>query len=135
MSDRVHNLSDLEQRQALPLRVKLLLTKTRIRNWVNEYGATNCVVLMTFSPESLVLLHLAKSLYPKINVAFGECDEEMKPITAWMASEDEAKLDEWLEFGCNHYDNERPESSPIAFWLKEDVLQYIEEVTNDSEIQ
>ena len=31
-------IQDLQMKQALPLSVKILLTKDRIRQWVNEYG-------------------------------------------------------------------------------------------------
>lgn len=31
-------IQDLKMKQALPLEVKVLLTKDRIRQWVNEFG-------------------------------------------------------------------------------------------------
>ena len=31
-------LQDLKQKQALPLNVKVMLTKSRIRQWINAYG-------------------------------------------------------------------------------------------------
>ena len=124
MDDNAHSLDDLRQYQALPLSVKILMSKNRIRKWVNEYGAENVCVRMTFSPESLVLLHMVNEEYPEIKVAFS--DSELKPITTWMASEDKDGIDDWLTFGCNHYETEKPESRPLAFWLKENVLSYLE---------
>ena len=122
--DNAHTLSDLEQYQALPLKVKILMSKNRIRKWVNEYGANNVCVRMTFSPESLVLLHMVNEEYPSIKVAFSD-DSELKPIVSWMASEDESGLDDWLTFGCNHFETEKPESRPLAFWSKENVFEYL----------
>ena len=122
--DNAHTLSDLEQYQALPLKVKILMSKNRIRKWVNEYGANNVCVRMTFSPESLVLLHMVNEEYPSVKVAFSD-DSELKPIVSWMASEDESGLDDWLTFGCNHFETDRPESRPLAFWYKEDVFEYL----------
>ena len=122
--DNAHTLSDLEQYQALPLKVKILMSKNRIRKWVNEYGANNVCVRMTFSPESLVLLHMVNEEYPSIKVAFSD-DSELKPIVSWMASEDESGLDDWLTFGCNHFETDRPESRPLAFWSKENVFEYL----------
>lgn len=122
--DNAHTLSDLEQYQALPLKVKILMSKNRIRKWVNEYGANNVCVRMTFSPESLVLLHMVNEEYPSVKVAFSD-DSELKPIVSWMASEDESGLDDWLTFGCNHFETEKPESRAIAFWTKSDVLEYL----------
>ena len=122
--DNAHTLSDLEQYQALPLKVKILMSKNRIRKWVNEYGANNVCVRMTFSPESLVLLHMVNEEYPSVKVAFSD-DSELKPIVSWMASEDESGLDDWLTFGCNHFETDRPESRPLAFWYKENVFEYL----------
>jgi len=123
MDDNAHSLDDLRQYQALPLSVKILMSKNRIRKWVNEYGAENVCVRMTFSPESLVLLHMVNEEYPEIKVAFS--DSELKPIVSWMASEDESGLDDWLTFGCNHFETDRPESRAIAFWTKDDVFEYL----------
>ena len=122
--DNAHTLSDLEQYQALPLKVKILMSKNRIRKWVNEYGTNNVCVRMTFSPESLVLLHMVNEEYPSVKVAFSD-DTELKPIVSWMASEDESGLDDWLTFGCNHFETDRPESRPLAFWSKENVFEYL----------
>ena len=122
--DNAHTLSDLEQYQALPLKVKILMSKNRIRKWVNEYGTENVCVRMTFSPESLVLLHMVNEEYPSVKVAFSD-DSELKPIVSWMASEDESGLDDWLTFGCNHFETDRPESRPLAFWSKENVFEYL----------
>ena len=122
--DNAHTLSDLEQYQALPLKVKILMSKNRIRKWVNEYGANNVCVRMTFSPESLVLLHMVNEEYPSVKVTFSD-DTDLKPIASWMASEDESGLDDWLTFGCNHFETEKPESRPMAFWTKDDVLEYL----------
>ena len=122
--DNAHTLSDLEQYQALPLKVKILMSKNRIRKWVNEYGANNVCVRMTFSPESLVLLHMVNEEYPSVKVTFSD-DSELKPIVSWMASEDESGLDDWLTFGCNHFETEKPESRPLAFWSKENVFEYL----------
>ena len=129
--DNAHTLSDLEQYQALPLKVKILMSKNRIRKWVNEYGANNVCVRMTFSPESLVLLHMVNEEYPSVKVAFSD-DTELKPIVSWMASEDESGLDDWLTFGCNHFETDRPESRPLAFWYKDDVFEYLKIVQTES---
>jgi 3'-phosphoadenosine 5'-phosphosulfate sulfotransferase (PAPS reductase)/FAD synthetase len=126
--DNAHTLSDLEQYQASPLKVKILMSKNRIRKWVNEYGANNVCVRMTFSPESLVLLHMVNEEYPSVKVAFSD-DSELKPIVSWMASEDESGLDDWLTFGCNHFETEKPESRPLAFWEKGDIFEYLRKNT------
>ena len=125
-----HERWEMEQLQSLGLHVKILMTKQRLRDWLNEYGEDNCYVRMNLSAESLVLLHLVKWIaVGNIKVSFGDTDGHA--ISPWMASEDESGLDDWLRFGCNHYDTEKPESRPMAFWTKEDVLQYIKEYTDE----
>ena len=124
MDDNAHSLDDLRQYQDLSLSVKILMSKNRIRKWVNEYGEDDVCVRMTFSPESLVLLHMVNEEYPNVKVAFSD-DTELKPIIAWMASEDESGLDDWLTFGCNHFETDKPESRPMAFWYRDDVFKYL----------
>lgn len=53
-------------------------------------------------------------------------------ITAQMACESKLRLQQWLNNGCNAFDNKYPISNPMSFWLENDVLQYI--VENDLEI-
>lgn len=38
MAENVHTMNDLRQMQALPLNIKIAMTKGRIRAWVNEFG-------------------------------------------------------------------------------------------------
>ena len=127
MNNKAHTLERLAQYQALPLSLKISLSKRRIRGWVYVYGTDASVVLMTFSPESTVLLHMVNSLYPDVKVAF-EFKTGMKPITSWMASADVSGIDEWLTYGCNSYDAEQPVSKPMSFWNKEDVYEYLRTV-------
>lgn len=47
------------------------------------------------------------------------------PITAQTASESRLRTQVWLKQGCNAFDNKRPMSVPMAFWLEQDVLSYI----------
>lgn len=124
-----HSINDLRQYQALPLDIKIRMSMNRIRNWVNEYGEDNVCVAMTLSPEALVLLHLVHRNYPGVPAEFGG-SENRKPMTAWMASEDRDGVDDWLSFGCNHYDAENPVGRPMSFWTKTDVLEYIRKEVN-----
>ena len=47
------------------------------------------------------------------------------PITAQMASESINREKGWLHHGCNAFDATVPISNPMAFWLEQDVLEYI----------
>ena len=50
-----------------------------------------------------------------------------KPIVATMAQESMVRESAWLKNGCNAFDAKEPKSTPMAFWLEQDVLQYIKE--------
>lgn len=56
---------DLVMKQSLPLSVKILLTKSRIRDWYNEFCGD---VYISFSggKDSTVLLDLVRSMYPDV---------------------------------------------------------------------
>lgn len=50
-----------------------------------------------------------------------------KMITAQMASESRLRTQKWLENGCNAFDNAKPISNPMSFWVDDDVLLYVKE--------
>jgi 3'-phosphoadenosine 5'-phosphosulfate sulfotransferase (PAPS reductase)/FAD synthetase len=58
-----HTIQELQQWQALPLNVKVLMTKERIREWVNEYGEDGVYVSFSGGKDSTVLLHIAREMY------------------------------------------------------------------------
>ena len=58
-----HTKEELKQWQALPLEVKVLMTKERIRNWVDEYGIDGVYVSFSGGKDSTVLLHIAREMY------------------------------------------------------------------------
>lgn len=55
-----------------------------------------------------------------------------KPILGIMASESALRTQKYLAEGCNSFNSNRPNSSPMGFWTEQDVLEYI--VVNDIEI-
>lgn len=48
-----------------------------------------------------------------------------KPIIGTMACESMNREAAWYKHGCNAFDSKKPKSTPMAFWFKQDVLQYI----------
>lgn len=55
----------------------------------------------------------------------------LKPIIATMASESVLRKKDWLEKGCNAFDNKNPISKPMSFWTEQDVLTYLKKVDID----
>lgn len=50
-----------------------------------------------------------------------------KPMTAQMAAESRLRTSHWIKDGCNGFHLKEPTSNPMAFWVENDVLQYIVE--------
>lgn len=48
-----------------------------------------------------------------------------KPFVATMACESQLRQAAWLKHGCNAFDANRQQSTPMAFWTEQDVLKYI----------
>lgn len=52
-------------------------------------------------------------------------EDNRNPILAIMACESELRTKDWLQSGCNAFDNNNPISKPMSFWTEQDVLTYI----------
>ena len=48
-----------------------------------------------------------------------------KPFIGTMACESSLRRQSYLKSGCNAFDSKRPVSTPIGFWMEQDVLEYI----------
>lgn len=46
-------------------------------------------------------------------------------ITAQMACESKTRLKNWLQHGCNAFDQKKPVSNPLSFWRETDILEYV----------
>lgn len=57
----MHTIEELRERQALPLYLKLAMTKTRIRDWVNEYGEDGVYISFSGGKDSTVLLDIVRN--------------------------------------------------------------------------
>lgn len=42
-----------------------------------------------------------------------------------MATESMNRNTQWLKYGCNAFDKDRPTSQPLSFWTEQDILEYI----------
>ena len=61
-------IDDLRQKQALPLEVKILLTRERVRQWVNEYGEDGVYISFSGGKDSTVLLDLVRNRFGYKNI-------------------------------------------------------------------
>ena len=76
------SLSDLRQRQALPLNAKVLMSKSRIREWYNHWDGD---VYVSFSggKDSTVLAHLVHDMYPGVPLVFSNTGLEYPEIQSF----------------------------------------------------
>ena len=87
-------ISQLQQMQALPLSTKILLTKDRIRQWVNEYEEDGVYISFSGGKDSAVLLHIARSIYPNLLACFIDTGLEYPEVREFVKTFDNV---EWLK--------------------------------------
>ena len=86
MSERT--AKDLQELQALPLNLKVALTKQRIREWVHQYGEDGVYISFSGGKDSTVLLHLVRESYPDIPAVFVDTGLEYPEIRAFVKTFD-----------------------------------------------
>lgn len=88
MITNAHTIDDLKQLQAMPLPIKVAMTQTRIRAWVNEFGTEGVYVSFSGGKDSTVLLHIVRELYPDIPGVFVDTGLEYPEIREFVKTFD-----------------------------------------------
>ena len=70
MKQNRHTIQELQELQALPLDLKISLTKQRIREWIRYYGDNGVYVSFSGGKDSTVLLDIVREDYPKVTAMF-----------------------------------------------------------------
>lgn len=83
---------DLRQMQALPLDLKISLTKSRIRQWVHEFGEDGVYVSFSGGKDSTVLLHIVRSMFPGIPAVFVNTGLEYPEIVQFVKTFDNVEI-------------------------------------------
>ena len=83
---------DLRQLQALPLELKIGLTKRRISDWVNYYGTSGVYVSFSGGKDSTVLLHMVRELFPEVEAVFVNTGLEYPEIQQFVKSFDNVTI-------------------------------------------
>ena len=94
MGELIHTLDDLRQLQAMPLQIKVAMTQTRIRAWVNEYGEDGVYISFSGGKDSTVLLDLVRNLYPNVPAVFVDTGLEYPEIREFVKTFDNVT---WLK--------------------------------------
>ena len=83
---------DLQYYQAMPLDVKVAMTKNRIREWVREYGESGVYVSFSGGKDSTVLLHLVRQDFPNIEAVFVNTGLEYPEIQKFVKTFDNVTI-------------------------------------------
>lgn len=77
---------ELKYFQSMPLDIKVAMTQTRIREWINYYGMSGTYISFSGGKDSTVLLHLVRELYPDIEAVFVNTGLEYPEIQSFAKS-------------------------------------------------
>ena len=85
-------LADLQKLQQMPLQQKVIMTKARIRQWVERYGIDHVYVSFSGGKDSTVLLHIAREMYPDIKAVFFDTFLEFPEVRKFALSFDNVEV-------------------------------------------
>lgn len=91
---KAHTIQELRQFQAMPLEVKVAMTKVRVRDWVNYYGEDGVYVSFSGGKDSTVLLDIVREMYPNIPAVFVDTGLEYPEIRNFVKTFDNVT---WLK--------------------------------------
>lgn len=87
-----HTAEELSELQALPLSIKIALTKQRIHEWVFHYGYDSVYVSFSGGKDSTVLLHIVREEFPFIPAVFADTGLEYPELRRFAISTPNTKV-------------------------------------------
>jgi hypothetical protein len=87
-----HELSELQQLQALPLNEKIERTKVRIKQWVEYWGLDHVYLSFSGGKDSTVLLDIARSMYPDMKAVFLDTSLEFPELREFVSTFDNVEF-------------------------------------------
>lgn len=87
-----HEMWELQQMQALPLKMKIKLTQSRIRQWVNEFGEDGVYISFSGGKDSTVLLDIIRKMYPSIKAVYVDTGLEYPEIKHFIKGFDNVEI-------------------------------------------
>lgn len=90
----IHTPEELKELQALPLNLKVALTKQRLREWVRKFGQEGTYVSFSGGKDSTVLLDIVRNQcgYTRIPAVFSDTGLEYPEIKDFVKSFDNVEI-------------------------------------------
>ena len=85
------NINELRTMQNYPLDLKIMKTKLRIQEWINEYGVEGVYVAFSGGKDSTVLLHIVREMYPNVEGVFANTGNEFPEIVQFVRKQENIK--------------------------------------------
>ena len=83
-----HTITELRSMQSAPLAVKVMMTESRIRDWVRYFGEDGVYVSFSGGKDSTVLLSIVREMYPEIPAVFVDTGLEYPEIRQFVKTWD-----------------------------------------------
>lgn len=87
-----HTLQDLQELQALPLKLKIRLTQQRIREWVDHFGLDSVYVSFSGGKDSTVLMDICREMYPSIKAMFVDVPTQYPELREFVKTYDNVDI-------------------------------------------
>ena len=88
----LHTIEELQLKQRLPLDIKILMSKARIRAWIDEYGEDGVYISFSGGKDSTVLLDLVRQDYPNVRAMFVDTGLEYPEIRDFVKTFDNVDI-------------------------------------------
>lgn len=88
----LHTAEDLKIRQALPLDVKVRMSRQRVKEWFDFYGSEGVYISFSGGKDSTALLHLVRDLYPDAKAMFVDTGLEYPEIRDFVKTFDNVDI-------------------------------------------
>lgn len=88
----LHTIQELQMRQRLPLDAKVAMSKSRIREWINEYGEDGVYISFSGGKDSTVLLNIVREDYPGVKAVFVDTGLEYPEIREFVKTFDNVDI-------------------------------------------
>ena len=99
----------------------------------NKYGKRYCLERYRYLKDSNIpISHKCCNVMKKKPANQYDKSSGKKPMIATMTEESQLRRTTWLRYGCSTFDGSNPKSTPMSFWIEQDILNYI--VENNLEI-